>query len=136
MADTTAVALPTVAASPINKNASHAMMAVLRKKAASIPVLPKPSGPAPPQQRPNRQALRGSPTYIRPEQRLVIGSAIPNVIPRALQHRGEGTLLIVCRHSRGIMISDQLSLGHPNERDRQGRMGDVLERYQFRAKLI
>jgi hypothetical protein len=53
-----------------------------------------------------------------------------------LQHRGEGTLLIVCRHSRGIMISDQLSLGHPNERDRQGRMGDVLERYQFRATLI
>jgi hypothetical protein len=34
------------------------------------------------------------------------------------------------------MISDQLRLGHPNERDRQGRMGDVLERYQFRAKLI
>jgi hypothetical protein len=85
------------------------------------------SGPTPPQQRP---------TYIRPEQRLVIGSAIPNVIPSALQHRCEGTLLIVCRHSRGIMISDQLSLGHPNERDRQGRMGDVLERYQFRATLI
>jgi hypothetical protein len=67
---------------------------------------------------------------------LVIGSAVPNVIPKALQHHCEGALLIVCRHSRGIMISDQLSLGHPNERDRQGRMGDVLERYQFRAKLI
>ena len=63
------------------------------------------------------------------KQRLVIGSAIPNVIPRALQHRCEGTLLIVGRHSRGIMED-------PNERDRQGRMGDVLERYQFRAKLI
>jgi hypothetical protein len=37
------------------------------------------------------------------KQRLVIGSAIPNVIPRALQHRCEGTLLIVGRHSRGIM---------------------------------
>jgi hypothetical protein len=70
------------------------------------------------------------------KQRLVIGSAIPDVILRALQHCSEGTLLIVCRHSRGIIISDQLSLGHPNERDRQGRMGDVLERYQFRNKLI
>jgi len=29
-----------------------------------------------------------------------------------------------------------LSLGHPNERDRQDRMGDVLSRYQFPAKLI
>ena len=84
---------------------------------------------------PNRQAAVARRTFGQ-KQRLVIGSAIPNVIPRALQHRCEGTLLIVCRHSRSIMISDQLRLGHPNERDRQGRMGDVLERYQFRTKLI
>ena len=110
----------------------------MEKSAASTTIPPKPSRRARAsilEQRTNRQALRGSPTY-QSETGLVIGSTIPNVIPRALQHRCEGTLLIVCRHSRGIMISDQLSLGHPNERDRQGRMGDVLERYQFRAKLI
>ena len=70
------------------------------------------------------------------KQRLVIGSAIPNVIPRALQQCCEGTLLIVYRHTRSIMTLDQLRLVHPNESDRQGQMGHVLKRYQFRIKLI
>ena len=63
-------------------------------------------------------------------------AAFPNVIPRALQRRCEGTLLVAYRHSCNIMTSDQLRLGHPNERDRQGQMGHVLKRYQFRTKLI
>ena len=111
---------------------------ILARQKVSITVLPKPSHPV--------LRLHNSAQIDRlyaaarrtfgQKKPLVIGSAIPNVIPRALQHRCEGTLLIVCLHSRGIMISDQLRLGHPNERDRQGRMGDVLKRYQFRAKLI
>jgi hypothetical protein len=62
--------------------------------------------------------------------------AFPNVIPSALQQRCEGTLLIVYCHNCSIMTLDQLRLGHPNERDRQGQMGYVLKRYQFRTKLI
>ena len=61
------------------------------------------------------------------KQRLVIGSAIPNVIPRALQHRCEGPLLIAYRHSCSIMVSDQLRLGPPKRERSPGSDGPCAE---------
>jgi hypothetical protein len=82
------------------------------------------------------EPLHGTFRHICSRQVYQQPDSFPQRYPQGMQQPCKDTLLIVYRHSCSIMTSDQLRLGHPNERDRQGQMDYVLKRYQFRIKLI